>query len=368
MIRVRFAPSPTGYLHIGGARTALFNWLFARRHGGMFVLRIEDTDAERSSWEMVTGILDGLRWLGLDWDEGPDVGGPHAPYFQSERLDRLSRHGAERLVAGGHAYYCYCTPDDAEGEARGGRSGRRRLELRPHLPARSTPTKSPRAKPRARRARSASGCRTGETRVRRSGARPDRVRQRQHRGLRRSCAPTAIRPITSPSSPTTSRWRSRTWCAATITSRTRRSRCCCIEALGAPVPQFAHVPLILGPGQEAPEQAPRRDVGDGVSAAGLSAGSDGQFSGAARLVARAAIEELFTRDELVAALHARRHQRRQRGLQPREARLVQPAAHRAARRRRSSRGGSSRCCGTPGCGGDAFDGAERRGCCASSSC
>src|SRR5215510_12039620 len=85
--RVRFAPSPTGYLHVGGARTALFNWLFARRHGGTFVLRIEDTDTERSSWEMVAGIVDGMRWLGLDWDEGPDVGGPHAPYFQSQRLE-----------------------------------------------------------------------------------------------------------------------------------------------------------------------------------------------------------------------------------------------------------------------------------------
>src|SRR3954453_14941334 len=86
--RVRFAPSPTGYLHVGGARTALFNWLFARRTGGVFVLRIEDTDVERSSVEMVDGILDGLRWLGLDWDEGPKVGGPYTPYFQSERLDR----------------------------------------------------------------------------------------------------------------------------------------------------------------------------------------------------------------------------------------------------------------------------------------
>jgi glutamyl-tRNA synthetase len=110
MIRVRFAPSPTGYLHIGGARTALFNWLFARRHGGTFVLRIEDTDAERSSWEMVSGIVDGLRWLGLDWDEGPDVGGPHGPYFQSDRLDRY-RAMAERLVAQGRAYYCYCTTE-----------------------------------------------------------------------------------------------------------------------------------------------------------------------------------------------------------------------------------------------------------------
>ena len=110
MLRVRFAPSPTGYLHIGGARTALFNWLYARRNGGTFVLRIEDTDAERSSWDMVSGIVDGLRWLGLDWDEGPDVGGPHAPYFQSERLDRY-RAMADRLVAEGRAYPCYCTTD-----------------------------------------------------------------------------------------------------------------------------------------------------------------------------------------------------------------------------------------------------------------
>jgi glutamyl-tRNA synthetase len=111
VIRVRFAPSPTGYLHVGGARTALFNWLFARRHGGSFVLRIEDTDVERSSAEMVDGILDGLRWLGLDWDEGPGVGGPHAPYFQSERQGRY-RAMADRLLASGHAYFCYCTPDE----------------------------------------------------------------------------------------------------------------------------------------------------------------------------------------------------------------------------------------------------------------
>jgi glutamyl-tRNA synthetase len=108
--RVRFAPSPTGYLHVGGARTALFNWLFARRHGGTFILRIEDTDTERSSAEMVTGILDGMRWLGLDWDEGPGVEGPHAPYFQSQRYDR-HRAAAARLLAEGRAYYCYCSAD-----------------------------------------------------------------------------------------------------------------------------------------------------------------------------------------------------------------------------------------------------------------
>jgi glutamyl-tRNA synthetase len=112
---VRFAPSPTGYLHVGGARTALFNWLFARRYGGAFVLRIEDTDLERSSDEMVSGILDGLRWLGIDWDEGPEIGGPYAPYFQSARLARY-REIAEQLVARGHAYYCYCDPEALKAE------------------------------------------------------------------------------------------------------------------------------------------------------------------------------------------------------------------------------------------------------------
>lgn len=111
--RVRFAPSPTGFLHVGGARTALFNWLFARRYGGVFVLRIEDTDTERSSVEMVEGILDGMRWLGLDWDEGPKIGGPHAPYFQSGRLER-HRLLAEQFVRQGRAYYCYCTPDELD--------------------------------------------------------------------------------------------------------------------------------------------------------------------------------------------------------------------------------------------------------------
>jgi glutamyl-tRNA synthetase len=116
--RVRFAPSPTGYLHVGGARTALFNWLYARRHGGVFVLRIEDTDVERSSADMVTGILDGLRWLGLMWDEGPEAGGPHAPYFQSGRLDRY-RAAAGRLVTEGRAYACYCAPDRLRAEREG---------------------------------------------------------------------------------------------------------------------------------------------------------------------------------------------------------------------------------------------------------
>jgi glutamyl-tRNA synthetase len=111
--RVRFAPSPTGYLHIGGARTALFNWLWARRHGGTFILRIEDTDRERSTQAAVEAILEGMRWLGLDWDEGPGVGGPHAPYFQTERL-AIYREHADRLVREGKAYACYCTREELD--------------------------------------------------------------------------------------------------------------------------------------------------------------------------------------------------------------------------------------------------------------
>ena len=111
--RVRFAPSPTGYLHIGGARTALFNWLYARHNGGTFVLRIEDTDKERSTDENTRAILEGLRWLGLDWDEGPEVGGPHEPYFQSQRGD-LYRKYIDRLLAEGKAYKCYCTKEELD--------------------------------------------------------------------------------------------------------------------------------------------------------------------------------------------------------------------------------------------------------------
>ena len=109
--RVRFAPSPTGYLHIGGARTALFNFLYARRFGGTFILRIEDTDQERSTPESLKAILDGLKWLGIDWDEGPEKAGPHAPYFQTQRLDTYRQH-AEQLIAAGKAYRCYCTQEE----------------------------------------------------------------------------------------------------------------------------------------------------------------------------------------------------------------------------------------------------------------
>jgi nondiscriminating glutamyl-tRNA synthetase len=110
-IRVRFAPSPTGFLHVGGARTALYNWLYARKVGGVFVLRIEDTDLERSNAESVDAIFEGMRWLGLDWDEGPGVGGDYGPYLQSERRELYQRE-VDRLLADEKAYPCFCTPDD----------------------------------------------------------------------------------------------------------------------------------------------------------------------------------------------------------------------------------------------------------------
>jgi glutamyl-tRNA synthetase len=113
MIRTRFAPSPTGYLHIGGVRTALFNWLLARQSGGQFILRIDDTDADRNVTEALQPILDGFRWLGLQWDEGPDVGGPHQPYFQSQRAS-IHKAAVDQLIASGHAYRDYARPEELQ--------------------------------------------------------------------------------------------------------------------------------------------------------------------------------------------------------------------------------------------------------------
>jgi len=123
-IRVRFAPSPTGYLHIGGARTALFNWLYARHYKGTFILRIEDTDQVRSTEEAVNVILKGMKWLGLDWDEGPEKGGKYGPYFQMQRLPLYQKY-AEQLLKDQKAYYCYCTREElAESREKQAREGK----------------------------------------------------------------------------------------------------------------------------------------------------------------------------------------------------------------------------------------------------
>lgn len=120
-VRVRFAPSPTGHLHIGGARTAIYNWAFARRNGGAFILRIDDTDPERSTEENVQAILRGLRWLGVDWDEGPERGGEFGPYFQTQRAASYGE-GLARMRENGNAYACFCTAEDLERKREAARS------------------------------------------------------------------------------------------------------------------------------------------------------------------------------------------------------------------------------------------------------
>lgn len=242
--RVRFAPSPTGYLHIGGARTALFNWLYARRHGGSFILRIEDTDEVRSSDDMVSGILHSMRWLGLTWDEGPDVGGPHAPYFQSERLDRY-RAAAARLVAAGHAYYCYCRPEDlkaareaAEAAGSAWTYDRRCLALS----SSDIAQREDAGHPRAVRFKVPPGVTTFTDLVR------GRIEfARQHLDdfviLRSDGHPTYHLSVVVDDA------------EMAITQVVRGDdhisntpkQVLLYEALGAPVPEFAHVPLILGP-------------------------------------------------------------------------------------------------------------------------
>ena len=126
-VRDRFAPSPTGFLHIGGVRTALFNWLFARRHGGQYLLRIDDTDQERNVEAALAPILHGFRWLGVEWDEGPEVGGPHAPYFQSKRGARYQA-AVDKLVASGHAYRDYAKPEEMDGERKAAEAEKRQFQ------------------------------------------------------------------------------------------------------------------------------------------------------------------------------------------------------------------------------------------------
>ena len=294
--RVRFAPSPTGYLHVGGARTALFNWLYARRHGGTFVLRIEDTDAGRSSWDMVAGIVDGLRWLGLDWDEGPDVGGPHAPYFQSQRLER-HRAAADRLVAGGHAYFCYCPPERlqrereaAEARGEGWIYDRACLSLAPGQIAELEATHQP----RAIRVRVPAG-RTSFDDLVHGRIEFDHANIEDFVIVRSDGLPTYQLSVVCDD------------VDMAITHVVRGDdhisntpkQILLYRAMGEPTPEFAHVPLILGPDRKrlskrhgATSVTEYRNQGylseamvNFLALLGWSPGSD---------------EELFTRDELVA--------------------------------------------------------------------
>ncbi|HYI46750.1 MAG TPA: glutamate--tRNA ligase [Actinomycetota bacterium] len=124
VVRTRIAPAPSGSIHVGNARTALYNWLYARQHDGVFVLRVEDTDQSRVTEESYLAVLEDLRWLGLEWDEGPEVGGPHTPYRQSERTDRYAR-ATDHLLKQGHAYLCYCTPEELAERRKAAQAARR---------------------------------------------------------------------------------------------------------------------------------------------------------------------------------------------------------------------------------------------------
>ena len=332
MVRVRFAPSPTGYLHIGGARTALFNWLYARRHGGTFVLRIEDTDTERSSWEMVAGIVDGLRWLGLDWDEGPDVGGPHAPYFQSQRDRTVIAHARNRLVPTGRAYYCYCSRGDAAAEAQAAEAAGGGVGVRPHLlraAGRDIARTRAAGAPRAVRFKVPAG-QTSFIDLVHGPIAFDNANIEDFVVLRSDRQPTYHLSVVADD------------IDMEIThvvrgddhiSNTPKQVLLyhAFDARAAAVRARAADPRAR---QEATEQASRRHVGDGVSAPWIPAGGDGQFSGAARLVAGRRSRAVHAR-RARRGVHARGDQRRQRGLQSRKARLVQPAAHPAPAARRA---------------------------------
>ena len=293
--RVRFAPSPTGYLHVGGARTALFNWLFARRHGGTFVLRIEDTDAgalvRRDGRRRFST---GLRWMGVDWDEGPEVGGPHGPYTQTGALRPPSRAWPTRWSRDGHAYSLLLHHRAPAGRARRGRSARRGLDLRSPVPLARSRTIS-RA---AGRGRCRAPCVCASRRARRrstiscTGRSPSTTRRSKTSS---SCDPTACPPTSSRSSATTSTWRSPTSSAATITSRIRRSRSCCIARSARRFPRFAHVPLILGPDKKRLSKRHGATSVDEYQAQGYPARGVRELPGAARLVARRRRGDLHAR-------------------------------------------------------------------------
>ena len=197
-VRVRFAPSPTGFLHIGGARTALYNWAFARHFGGTFVLRIEDTDPERSTEENTQAILRAMEWLGLDYDEGPGVGGEHGPYFQTQRFDRYAEalETAEgvrpRLPV---LLLCRGARRQARGSAREGR----RRRLRPHLPLAARPTSVAARVAAGETVRLAAHGAGGPRRHRVRGRRSRRGRSSRRAPSTTSCsrAPTAPPPTTS---------------------------------------------------------------------------------------------------------------------------------------------------------------------------
>ena len=282
-MRVRFAPSPTGQLHVGNARTALFNWLLAHGHDGTLILRIEDTDAERSTRESEAGILEDLRWLGLDWDEGPDVGGPHGPYRQSERLHLYASY-ANELIAVGPRLLLFLPAVEARGGSQGGSRRRPSAEVSRHLPR--AVARGGAGTHRGRRAPGdpLQGAAVDRGHVQRLGPRRGDV---QYRGHRRSRAGAIRRPARLQL-----RRRDRRRADGGDARDPRRGSHLEHAAAAAALPRARlHAAAVRAPGagdgagSHAAVEAPRRDVGRRVPPARLPAGSAGQLPGADRLVA-----------------------------------------------------------------------------------
>ncbi len=282
----RFAPSPTGFLHIGGARTALFNWLYARGRGGKMLLRIEDTDRERSTKAAIDAILDGLTWLGLDWD-GETV-------YQFARAAR-HREVAEQLLAAGHAYRCYASPDElTEMRETARREGRSKLydgRWRDRDPSEAPAG----VKPVIR----LQGPADRRDRDRRPGAGPRRLAERESRRSRAAALRRQRRPTCSRSWSTITTWASPTSSAATTISPMRRARSRSTTRSAGPCRSMAHIPLIHGPdGAKLSKRHGALGV-DAYRAHGLSAGGAAQLSGAARL--GHGDQEIFSTEEMIAA-------------------------------------------------------------------
>lgn len=294
-VRVRFAPSPTGYLHIGGARTALYNWLWARKHGGTFVLRVEDTDRERSTPESVQAIFDALEWLGLDWDEGPKVGGACGPYFQTERL-ALYRDYADRLVESGHAYRCYATKEEldaarAEHEKRTGKKGWKY----PGWWRDKGPADWPEGKPYVYRIKVPEGGATawddlvkGRIEIRHSELQDDVLMRSDGMPLYNfGCV---VDDLTM---------------GITLVARgddhmvNTPVQLLLYQALGAPAPQIAHLPMILD--EKGKKMSKREGAGSVEAYRERGFVADGVLNYLARLGWSHGDQELFTREELIAA-------------------------------------------------------------------
>ena len=169
-MRVRFAPSPTGHLHVGNARTALFNWLLARGQNGTFILRIEDTDLERSTRASEQAILEDLRWMGLQWDEGVEAGGAYGPYRQTERMQSYVDH-TNRLLAEGKGYYCFCSAETLEAHRKAQLAAGTAAEIRRHLPQHSTERGEAQERERRSRRRSPARARRTQRHVQRRRSR-----------------------------------------------------------------------------------------------------------------------------------------------------------------------------------------------------